>query len=70
MCDNKKENDLIQMMFDSGVFESMYEGIIEIHPRLAMNSFVFETALLVLQEDYKIVKITNVWYRAFKKVKQ
>ena len=65
MCDNKKKNDLIQMMFDSGVFESMYEGVIEIHPRLAMNSFVFETVLLVLAEDYEIVKITDSHYRAF-----
>lgn len=67
MCDNKKKNDLIQMMFDNGVFEVCYNGIIEIHPRLANNSFVFETVLLVLQEDYQIVKITNNWYRAFKR---
>lgn len=56
-----------EIMFKIGVFHQDYEGIIEIFPRRAMNSFTFEAALEEIREKYTIVKIFSDWYRAFKR---
>lgn len=42
-----------------------YDGIIEIYPQKATNSMVLDKVLLELQKEYKLVKITNDWIRAF-----
>lgn len=60
-------NDLINMMFDNGVFEIKHNGIIEIHPRKAMNTFTFDAALSELSKTHEIVKMFPDWLRAFEK---
>ena len=42
-----------------------YDGIIEIYPQKATNSMVLDKVLLELQKEYKLIKITNGWIRAF-----
>lgn len=58
---------LIDMMFDNGVFEIKHNGIIEIYPRKAMNTFTFDAALTELSKTHDIVKMFPDWLRAFKK---
>ena len=60
-------SDLIQMMFDNGVFEIKHNGIIEIYPRKAMNTFTFDAALSELSKTHEIVKMFPDWLRAFEK---
>lgn len=60
-------NDLINMMFDNGVFEIKHKGIIEIYPHKAMNSDIFTAALDELSKTHQVIKITNNWLRAFEK---
>lgn len=43
-----------------------HKGIIEIYPQKATNTLVLDKVLIELQKDYKLVKITNDWIRAFK----
>lgn len=64
-----KENECMELYFKTGVFVEKYEGIVEIYPRKAMCSQVFDTVLKDMQEQYDIVQITNGWLRAFKKAK-
>jgi hypothetical protein len=59
--------NIIQSMFDSGVFVQKYYGIIEIYPHKAMNSYIYNAALRELNKNYKLYKITDNWLRAFKK---
>ena len=54
-------------MFENGVFESKYNGIIEIHPRRAMNAFTLDAALAELSKTHDIIKMFPDWLRAFKK---
>lgn len=58
-------NKLIDKMFENGVFEQRYKGIIEIYPRRAMNTFVLEAALNELSKTHKIIKMFPDWLRAF-----
>ena len=60
-------SNLITMMFDNGVFETKHNGIIEIYPRKAMNTFTFDAALSELSKTHEIVKMFPDWLRAFKK---
>ena len=60
-------SDLIQMMFDNGVFEIKHNGIIEIYPRKAMNTFTLDAALTELSKTHDIVKMFPGWLRAFEK---
>lgn len=59
-------NDLINLMFDNGVFESKYKNIIEIYPRKAMNTFTFDAALHELSKTHEIIQVTSEHLRAFK----
>ena len=58
---------LIDIMYDRGIFEKRFAGIVEIYPHKAMNSDVFFAALEELSETHQIIKITNNWLRAFEK---
>lgn len=60
-------NDIINMMFDNGVFKTKHKNIIEIYPRKAMNTFTFDAALHELSKTHEIVQIFPDWLRAFKK---
>lgn len=60
-------DNLINMMFEQGVFESKYKNIIEIYPRKAMNTFTFDAALHELSKTHEIIKMFPDWLRAFKK---
>ena len=60
-------SNLIQMMFDNGVFETKHKGIVEIYPRKSMNTFTFDAALCELSKTHDIVKMFPDWLRAFKK---
>ena len=44
-----------------------YNGILEIYPRKAMNSFAYEKVLYEISKEYNIVKVFDGWLRAFKK---
>lgn len=59
--------NIIDLMFENGVFESKYNGIIEIHPRRAMNAFTLDAALAELSKTHDIIKMFPDWLRAFKK---
>ena len=59
-------NDLINMMFDNGVFKTKYKNIVEIYPRKAMNTFAFDAALHELSKTHEIIKVTSEHLRAFK----
>ena len=60
-------SNLIDKMFDNGVFEIKHNGIIEIYPRKAMNTFTFDAALSELSKTHDIVKMFPDWLRAFEK---
>ena len=47
--------------------EQKYNGILEIYPRKAMNSYVYESVLYDISKEYNIVKVFDGWLRAFKK---
>lgn len=42
-----------------------YNGILEIYPRKAMNSFVYESVMRKLNKTHKLFQITSDWIRAF-----
>lgn len=58
---------LIDVMFERGIFEKRFTGIIEIYPHKAMNSDIFTAALDELSKTHQVIKITNNWLRAFEK---
>lgn len=58
-------NNVTDKMFESGVFERRYNHIIEIYPRRAMNSELFDAALRELSKNHDIIKITPGYLRAF-----
>lgn len=60
-------SNLIQMMFDNGVFEIKHNGIIEIYPRKTMNTFTLDAALAELSKTHDIVKMFPDRLRAFEK---
>ena len=60
-------SNLITMMFDNGVFEIKHNGIIEIYPRKATNTFTLDAALTELSKTHDIVKMFPNWLRAFEK---
>ena len=47
--------------------EQKYNGILEIYPRKAMNSYTYEKVLYDISKEYNIVKVFDGWLRAFKK---
>ena len=60
-------DSLTERMFDAGVFQQKYNGIIEIYPTKAMNSDVFDAALRELSKTHDIVKLLSGWLRAFER---
>lgn len=53
-------------MFEHGVFEEQYEGIIEIYPHRVSVSAVFDSALKTLADrGYQMAKISDGWLRAY-----
>ena len=44
-----------------------YNGILEIYPRKAMNSYVYESVMRKLNKTHKLFQITSDWMRAFEK---
>jgi hypothetical protein len=58
---------LIDVMFERGIFEKRFAGIIEIYPHKAMNSDLFYAALKEISKTHQVIKITNNWLRAFEK---
>lgn len=58
---------VIKSMFENGIFEQRYKGIIEIHPHKVTNNLIFDAALLELQKDYDLYQMFPGWIRAFKK---
>lgn len=62
-----KTNNAVDVCLASGVMTIKYAGIIEIYPRKATNSFVFEAALRILSQTHEIVRMTDNWLRAFEK---
>lgn len=58
---------LIDVMFERGIFEKRFTGIIEIYPHKTMNSDLFCAALKELSKTHQVIKITNNWLRAFEK---
>ena len=47
--------------------EQKYDGILEIYPRKAMNSYTYEKVLYEISKKYNIVKVFDQWLRAFEK---
>lgn len=60
-------NKATKKMFETGVFEQKYAGVIEIRPRRVINSRIFDAALTELEKDYDLIQIFPGWIRAFKK---
>lgn len=58
--------NIIDLMFENGVFESKYKNIIEIYPRKAMNTFTFDAALHELSKTHEIIQVTSEHLRVFK----
>lgn len=58
-------NDITNIMFEKGIFKQKYKGIIEIYPHKAMNSDLFTEALNEISKTHRIVKMTDIWLRAF-----
>lgn len=58
---------LIDVMFERGIFEKRFAGIIEIYPHKVMNSDLFCAVLEELSKTHQVIKITNNWLRAFEK---
>lgn len=59
--------NIVQRMFEQGVFEQRYTGIIEIYPRRASNSQAFEAALFEINKTHDLVRITKGYLRAFER---
>ena len=57
----------IQDILDNKVFIQKYEGIIEIYPRKAMNSYTFNVKLRLLAQTHDIFKITDSRLRAIER---
>ena len=57
----------VRDIIDGVVFEEKYKGIIEIHPRKAMNSYTFNAKLKLLATTHDIVKVTDSRLRAFER---
>lgn len=58
---------IIRLMFERGVFREEYAGIIDIFPRKAMNSDLFDAALNEIANTHEIIMITPDILRAFKR---
>ena len=56
----------VKIMFENGTFEEKYRDIIEIRPRRAMVSDLFDAALRQLRDEgYTLIQISDNWLRAF-----
>lgn len=59
--------NIVQRMFEQGVFKRRYTGIIEIYPRKASNSQAFEAALFEISKTHDLYRITTDYLRAFER---
>lgn len=59
--------EAVKLMYEIGVFEVKYKGIVEIHPLKCFNHYTLDLALKELSKTHELVKMTNNWIRAFEK---
>lgn len=57
----------VEICMKNGSMKIKYSGIIEIYPRKATNTYVFNAALHTLSETHDLIKMCDNWIRAFKK---